>query len=310
MIKRNKHMHWRRYKMKRLRWIMYKITMIIVISLLLAGCSLIPEEITHTAEIIRPVQVTEVKQETKDVSVSYLGVAVVNDERFIFSEQTGNVKTINNVVGQPVKKGDTILDILTSGDKSIEIQSDSDGLLKSILVKEDDQIDIGDPVGTMTTYNHRITFGLTSEDVKKVEIGTKAAIKLGQLETMGRVCLISPYPDEVTRTFTAQIEMIDTYEQEDYIVGDIAEIQLILGEAQGIYLDMKHVHHDETPFVYLLDANNLVKIQPITIQGESENNIRVEGLQEGDQVIHAGTVGLKEGQQVKIVGDEGEGANE
>ncbi len=289
---------------------MYKIIVSIWILLAFAGCSLMPKETTQTEEIIRPVQVTEIKQEVKDLSISYLGVAVINDERFIFTEQAGNVKSINKSAGEPVKKDDKILDILIDGDKTLDVPSDSDGVLKSILVSEDDLVDVGDPVGTITAYNHRITFGLISEDAKKVKIGTKATVKLGLFETDGRICLISPYPDEVTRTFTTQIEMTDTYEQEDYIVGDIAEIRLILGEEKGIYLDMNNVHHDETPFVYLVDANNRVKIQPITIQGESENYIRVEGLQEGDQAINSGTVGLKEGQQVKMVGDEGEGANE
>ncbi|QUI22365.1 HlyD family efflux transporter periplasmic adaptor subunit [Vallitalea pronyensis] len=288
----------------------YKFIISISVILLLAGCSLIPKETTKTKAIVRPVQVTQMKKEIKDISLSYLGVVIIHDERFIFSEQEGKVTTIHKPVGQPVNKDEKILSLNSLEEDDRTILSDSQGVIQSILVNEEDTVDVGDPVGILNVYNHRITLGITADDVKKIKVGTQATMKIGQQETEGRVCLISPYPDETTRTFACQIEMKDTYEQDDYMVGNMAEVKLILGQEEGLYLDMNHVSIDASPFVYLVDAENRVQIQPVTIEGHGEHYIKVKGLQEGDQVIRSGRVSLKEGQQVKIVDDEGVGTHE
>ena len=54
--------------------------------------------------------------------------------------------------------------------------------------------------------------------------------------------------------------------------------------------------------VYKVNSNNLVNLTPITISGETENNIIVsEGLSKGDNVVTSGQINLSDGSKVSII---------
>lgn len=283
----------------------YKIILsCLVIVISLSGCSLIPDKIAKSEEIVRTVEVEEMKQEANDIMLDYLGSIIVNDERFLFTDVSGTITVINAAKGERVTKDQELIKVKDDEDNEQIIKSDVDGYIKELFVNLGGEVEEGDPLISISVYNHRASFGITSKDIKNVKVGTKANILMNGMETKGRVCLISPYPDESSRTFPAQIELVGTYDKEDYIVGAVTEIDLIIGQEEGFYLDINNVLNEGDPFVYLVGDDDRAVKQNITIKGYSKNKVLVEGLNEGDKIITSGTSNLKEGQKVKIAEEE------
>ncbi|GKX31204.1 hypothetical protein SH1V18_36840 [Vallitalea longa] len=283
----------------------YKIILsCLVIIISLSGCSLIPDKIAKSEEIVRTVEVQEIKKEINDIILDYLGTVIVNDERFLFSDVSGTITRINVAKGERVNEDKELINIKENEDNTQIIKSDVDGYVKELFVTSRGEVEEGNPLISISAYNHRASFGITSKDIKNVKIGTKANILIDGIETSGRVCQISPYPDESSKTFPAQIELVGTYEKEDYIVGAVTEIDLIIGQEEGFYLDINNVLNEGDPFVYLVGDDNRAVKQNITIKGYSKNKVLVEGLKNKDKVIISGTSNLKEGQKVKIAEEE------
>lgn len=276
----------------------------LVITVSLSGCSLIPDKIAKSEEIVRTVEVKEVKKEMNDIVLDYLGTVIVNDERILFTDVSGTITRVNVAIGQEVDKDEELFMVKENEENTITVKSDVDGYVKEIFAKSRTTVQEGDSLISLNVYNHRASIGIISKDIKKVDIGTKANIVINGEETTGRVCQISPYPDESSKTFPAQIELVGTYEKEDYIVGAVAEIDLIIGQEEGFYLDINNVLNEGDPFVYLMGNDNRAVKKNITIKGYSKNKILVEGLNEGDKLIVSGTSNLKEGQLVKIAEEE------
>ncbi|GMQ55806.1 hypothetical protein AN1V17_01980 [Vallitalea sediminicola] len=278
------------------------VCLIIIVSL--SGCSLIPDKIAKSEEIVRTVEVKEVKKEMNNIVLDYLGTVIVNDERILFTDVSGTITRVNVAIGQKVDKDEELFMVKENEDNTLTVKSDVDGYVKEIFAKSRTTVQEGDSLISLNVYNHRASIGIISKDIKKIDIGTKATILINGEETTGRVCQISPYPDESSKTFPAQIELVGTYEKEDYIVGAVAEIDLIIGQEEGFYLDINNVLNEGEPFVYLMGDDNRAVKKNITIKGYSKNKILVDGLNEGDKLIVSGTSNLKEGQLVKTAEEE------
>lgn len=272
----------------------------LIIIIGISGCSLIPDKIVKSEEVVRTVEVKEVKKEMNDIILDYLGTVIVNDERILFTDVSGTITRVNVAAGQKVNKDEELFMIEENEDNTISINSDIDGYVKEVFGKSRTTVQEGDPLISLNVYNHRVSFGIISKDIKKVDVGTKVNITINGVETSGRVCQISPYPDQSSKTFPAQIELAGTYDKEDYIVGAVAEIDLIIGQEEGFYIDINNVLNEGDPFVYLMNDDNRAVKKNITIKGYSKNKILIEGLNEGDKLIVSGTSNLKEGQKVKI----------
>lgn len=272
----------------------------LIIIIGISGCSLIPDKIVKSEEVVRTVEVKEVKKEMNDIILDYLGTVIVNDERILFTDVSGIITRVNVAAGQKVNKDEELFMIEENEDNTISINSDIDGYVKEVFGKSRTTVQEGDPLISLNVYNHRVSFGIISKDIKKVDVGTKVNITINGVETSGRVCQISPYPDQSSKTFPAQIELAGTYDKEDYIVGAVAEIDLIIGQEEGFYIDINNVLNEGDPFVYLMNDDNRAVKKNITIKGYSKNKILIEGLNEGDKLIVSGTSNLKEGQKVKI----------
>ncbi|GMQ62581.1 efflux RND transporter periplasmic adaptor subunit [Vallitalea maricola] len=272
----------------------------LIIIIGISGCSLIPNKIVKSEEVVRTVEVKELKKEMNDIILDYLGTVIVNDERILFTDVSGTITRVNVAAGQKVNKDEELFMIKENEDNTISINSDIDGYVKEVFGKSRTTVQEGEPLISLNVYNHRVSFGIISKDIKKVDVGTKVNITINGVETSGRVCQISPYPDQSSKTFPAQIELAGTYDKEDYIVGAVAEIDLIIGQEEGFYIDINNALNEGDPFVYLMNDDNRAVKKNITIKGYSKNKILIEGLSEGDKLIVSGTSNLKEGQKVKI----------
>lgn len=171
---------------------------------------------------------------------------------------------------------------------------DVNGYVADILYKEGELIPAGYPVILVQSENQIATVGLTQEDSEKVSVGTLARITVNNEVYSGKITNINQTPDEATMTFTAEIS-IDT--DKKFYIGSIAEVELITGKSDGIYLEIPYILNDGENYVYILEEGKSIR-KNIEVLDIVDDKALVRGLSDNDELIINGTDNIKDGSPV------------
>lgn len=175
------------------------------------------------------------------------------------------------------------------------IKSDVKGYVADILYKEGELLPAGYPAILVQSENQVAYVGLTQEDVEMVRIGTLAKITVNNETYSGKITKINQTPDEATMTFSAEIS-INT--DKKFYIGSLADVQLITGKTQGIYLKIPYILNDGENYVYIMEEGKSIR-KNIEVLYIVDDKALVSGLSDNDQLIINGTDNLKNGSPVK-----------
>ncbi|MCR4429676.1 MAG: hypothetical protein NUV45_01510, partial [Tepidanaerobacteraceae bacterium] len=134
------------------------------------------------------------------------------------------------------------------------------------------------------------------KDVKKVAPGTEAVILVDGQEAKGRVEEISDVPDSRTMTYNARIYL----ESMAFSIGDIADVKLIAGSREGIWVPITAILSDGSDYVYI-ENNGRAEKRKISIVDVSATNAMVEGVRPGERLVVEGMKSLRDGDRVARV---------
>lgn len=154
------------------------------------------------------------------------------------------------------------------------------------------------PVMVLGTSNTVVTIGLSQDNVRKVQTGMVASVKIGELEYEGKVLNINRIPDTASRTYETDIKFpVDLL---DFFIGETAVVNINVGTKEGIWIPIKVIQNDGEDYVYVISDNRAKKkiITPINIDNDY---VLVEGLQAGDQIIIDGMKNVKAGSLVEVI---------
>lgn len=154
------------------------------------------------------------------------------------------------------------------------------------------------PVMVLGTSNTVVTIGLSQDNVRKVQTGMVASVKIGELEYEGKVLNINRIPDTASRTYETDIKFpVDLL---DFFIGETAVVNINVGTKEGIWIPIKVIQNDGEDYVYVILDNRAKKkiITPINIDNDY---VLVEGLQAGDQIIIDGMKNVKAGSLVEVI---------
>lgn len=171
---------------------------------------------------------------------------------------------------------------------------DVNGYVADILYKEGELIPAGYPVILVQSKNQIATVGLTQEDSEKVSVGTLARITVNNEVYSGKITNINQTPDEATMTFTAEIS-IDT--DKKFYIGSIAEVELITGKSDRIYLEIPYILNDGENYVYILEEGKSIR-KNIEVLDIVDDKALIRGLSDNDELIINGTDNIKDGSHV------------
>ncbi|MEA5095305.1 MAG: HlyD family efflux transporter periplasmic adaptor subunit [Sedimentibacter saalensis] len=171
---------------------------------------------------------------------------------------------------------------------------DVNGYVADILYKEGELIPAGYPIILVQSKNQIATVGLTQEDSEKVSVGTLARITVNNEVYSGKITNINQTPDEATMTFTAEIS-IDT--DKKFYIGSIAEVELITGKSDGIYLEIPYILNDGENYVYILEEGKSIR-KNIEVLDIVDDKALIRGLSDNDELIINGTDNIKDGSHV------------
>ncbi len=141
-------------------------------------------------------------------------------------------------------------------------------------------------------------FGISAADVESVKINNRAIVTRKDVDFFGEVINVSVVPDEVSRTYLTEV-LIDENDS-DFLIGELVSVKVFIGESSGIYLPINAILNDGEDYVFVLESKRAVR-KNIKIVAVNDNQVMIDGLNIGDEVITMGNKSLKSGYLVSVV---------
>lgn len=175
------------------------------------------------------------------------------------------------------------------------MKSDMDGFVIDVLFKEGELISAGMPAAVIRGESEIVNVGVSGEDIRKIQYGTKANIKVGDMETTGEVTGIEQTPDSLTRTYNVEITLDDN----SFDLGSIAKVDMIVGIYEGIMVPITAVMSDGEDYVYIIN-NDIVIKRKIIILTTKGSNVMAEGISPGEKLVIEGMQKITDKDKVTI----------
>ncbi|GAB6152264.1 efflux RND transporter periplasmic adaptor subunit [Desulfosporosinus burensis] len=180
-----------------------------------------------------------------------------------------------------------------------KLYADMEGYVTDILYKEGENLAAGYPVIVVRSQKQVINVGLNQTDAAKIKLGTRVEVKVGSFSGAGEVTRIDQVPDTETRTYNTEIKLTEEIPAQAYFIGATADVSLANGTEKGIWIPISAVMNDGEDYVFIVQADRAVK-KNISLKNSQGFNVRVEGLNSGDNLVTSGMKELSEGMKVTI----------
>ncbi len=144
---------------------------------------------------------------------------------------------------------------------------------------------------------------ITESEIAKLKIGKAATVSIASLDKTfkGKVDILNPSADELTRTFNVKVRLNNSDNQ--LLPGMISTIKIETGNVVDV-ISIPSVaivrNADNILFVYVAENGKAIK-KRVTV-GDFKNNdiIITSGLKIGDKVLIEGQKNVKEGQAISL----------
>ncbi|QOR34031.1 efflux RND transporter periplasmic adaptor subunit [Clostridium sp. 'deep sea'] len=172
------------------------------------------------------------------------------------------------------------------------------GYVAEILFEAGEIVGAGYPVVVVRSENQVVNVGLSQQDVNEVKVGDKTKVKIGEETVDGVVTMISEMPNSDTRTYDTEIALLEG----KFRLGMVAEVKIIVGEFEGIWIPLDKIMFSGEDFVYIVNEDKIER-RSITLLETRGSKVLVDGLAEGDRLVIANSGQVKPGDKVKVVSE-------
>lgn len=181
--------------------------------------------------------------------------------------------------------------------------SDCNGYIVDILYKKGELAPAGYPVIVIGTDEPIVSVGLSQEDVKKVELNTKANIITEDTTFAAYVTNINRTIDMGTLTYPVELSFDHPLAEDKFLLGSIVNVEFFIGEKNGIWIPIVNILNDVEDYVYVVENDHVVR-RTIDILNVYEDKVLVEGLSPAEKLIVKGMKNVKEGYKVTVSSQE------
>ncbi len=179
------------------------------------------------------------------------------------------------------------------------LTADEDGYVVDVLCKEGEMQAAGYPVILIRSENQVVTVGLSDDDVKKVQIGTKAQVKIDDVTADGEIINIVQMSDKQSGTYSAEIKLLNPIDNSKFYIGQSVKVYINNGEKNGIWIPINSILNDGEDYAYVVEDGRAVR-KNITLKDTNENKVSVEGLKAGDNLVIEGMKNIKSRYQISV----------
>lgn len=171
----------------------------------------------------------------------------------------------------------------------------AEGYVVDILFEEGEMAGAGYPVIVVRSDEKILKVGLSSKDLKKVNLGTKAKVHINDEELPGEVTNISQTPDSEMLTYPIEIAL----SHNDWPIASVGKAELIIGEIKGIWIPISAILSNGKDYVFIMKDGKAHQ-RDITLRESEGNYVRVEGLKPNEKLIVEGMKKLKDQDLVSV----------
>lgn len=179
------------------------------------------------------------------------------------------------------------------------LMSDSDGYIIDILYSEGELVPQGYPVVVLRTDEQAISVGLSQQDIKKIDINTKANITIDDVIVRANVSNINRAVDMETLTYNVELTIDDKISDKEFLLGSVVKVDFQIGSEMGIWIPIVNVMNDIQDYVYIVEQDHVVR-REINIKSIYEDKVLTEDLAPGEKLIVKGMKNVKEGYKVTL----------
>ncbi len=174
--------------------------------------------------------------------------------------------------------------------------SDQSGIVDDILVEEYEIRSAGAPVISLRSTDQMVVTYVTSGDRNQIEIDQKVKLLVDGQTLEGAILFIDDAADAQTHSYRVEIGFSHT----QVTNGSVANIDFVVGQYTGIWIPIQSVQTSTLDFVYLVNEDRAEKraIEILEVKGDE---VLIEGLERGEQLIVSGMKSLIEGMLVKAM---------
>ncbi len=281
--------------MFKVRSLMFKVSFLIITSIIFLGCQKKEIKKQETPQII-PVKVSRVELKELVESIEYVGNVKAEDEVIVYPKVSGKIIEKIKQDGSPVDKEEIIAyidrDEVGLKFERAPVKSPLAGVVGRIYV------DIGSNVGTQTPIalvvnmdKVKINLDIPEKYLSKVTLGQFAKISVDAYSGdcfMGLITKISPVVDLITRTAPVEI----TLDNPGHLLksGMFAKVNLIIEKHSNVPVILKEsvIGKEPDTYTYVVEDKKAV-LRKISLGIRQGPYYEVkEGLKEGDAAVIMG----------------------
>ena len=180
--------------------------------------------------------------------------------------------------------------------RDTKLYAPRDGVVLEVFYETGEMISAGYPVLMLEGQTMTAVFGMSAQRILNDDFVRDVEVIYDDQHFTAPITKISKLPDAVTQTYEVEV----TLPTGSYLIGATTEIYVLQGTVRAVKLPMDIVLSGENDFVYVVEKGKAVKknVDILTVQ---DNQLYVEGLEDGDQVIVKGMKLVKPLDDVEIV---------
>lgn len=225
----------------------------------------------------------------------------------VSKQQAEQIQTQASLAAAQVQAARAQLDLASANLERTKITAPASGLLAARMVDPGTMVGAGSPVFQLVDLSSMVVnTGVAEAEVNAVKPGVQVPVyvpSLGKSFT-GEVESVSPNMDRQSRSYKVRV-LVDNA---DSILkgGMFAEVKFPIQEQQGVIIPVAAViERAGEPFVYVV-TDGIARQTKVKIIVRAENQVSVEGIPEGAQVVTLGQNLLFDGAPVKLGGGAGQ----
>lgn len=177
------------------------------------------------------------------------------------------------------------------------LKSDISGYVVDVLYERGEMVSAGYPVVIIRNDKQLVQVGLAQNDLLKVKPGMEVDVSMNDFQAKGVITNIAQLPDDVSRTYTADIILKDPNVM--LPLGAVLNVRINVGRSRGLWIPINAILSGQDDYVYVIKDG--IAVKRLIQLGEVKNNrVKVTGLKQGEQIVVEGLKRLTEGDRVSV----------
>lgn len=174
-----------------------------------------------------------------------------------------------------------------------EIRSPMQGMVTVRSSNLGEWIENGKQIAEITDYSDlQVLIRLFPDEQNKVKIGQAVNVEYNGIKVRGKITLISPTIDPVTRTIDVRAEI--TNSNSKLKINAYVQAQIFIGTKEGIVIPSSALINEETHYIVFVQQGDSFEKRYVEFGIRNGEHVEIiSGLQEGDVVVTKGAYQLK-----------------